>query len=116
VGNYQKLSPTAVTCLLNWSAIQRDQDGYKAVDIAWVTKFRPLFVDETARNEEYLNGLRLSRGMGRVRFRKRRRRKVQIIDLFIQVFFVFAVLTVLSLFFCTLPVWLIVVVVVLLLR
>ena len=38
------------------------------------------------------------------------------IDLLIQVFFVFAVLTVLSLFFCTLPVWLIVVVVVLLLR
>ena len=38
------------------------------------------------------------------------------IDLLIQVFFVFAVLTVLSLFFRTLPVWLIVVVVVLLLR
>jgi hypothetical protein len=38
------------------------------------------------------------------------------IDLLIQVFFVLAVLAVLSLFFCTLPLWLIVVVVVLLLR
>jgi hypothetical protein len=38
------------------------------------------------------------------------------IDLLVQVFFVFAVLTLFSLFFCTLPVWLIVVVVVLLLR
>ena len=38
------------------------------------------------------------------------------IDLLIQVFFVFAALTVFSLFFCTLPAWLIVVVVVLLLR
>jgi fatty acid desaturase len=50
------------------------------------------------------------------RFPKRRIRKVRMIDLLIQVLFVFAVLTVLSLFFCTLPVWLIVVVVVLLLR
>jgi hypothetical protein len=38
------------------------------------------------------------------------------IDLLVQVLFVLAVLTVLSFFFCTLPVWLIVVVVVLLLR
>jgi hypothetical protein len=38
------------------------------------------------------------------------------IDLLIQVLFVLAVLTVLSLFFCTVPVWLIVLVVVLLLR
>jgi hypothetical protein len=38
------------------------------------------------------------------------------IDLLVQVFLVVAVLTVLSLFFCTLPAWLIVVVVVLLLR
>jgi hypothetical protein len=37
-------------------------------------------------------------------------------DLLIQVLFVVAVLAVLSIFFCTLPVWLIVVVVVLLLR
>jgi hypothetical protein len=38
------------------------------------------------------------------------------VDLLVQVLLVLAVLTVLSLFFCTLPVWLIVVVVVLLLR
>jgi hypothetical protein len=37
-------------------------------------------------------------------------------DLLIQVLFVLAVLAALSIFFCTLPVWLIVVVVVLLLR
>jgi hypothetical protein len=37
-------------------------------------------------------------------------------DLLIQILFVLAVLTVLSFFLCTLPVWLIVVVVVLLLR
>ena len=43
-------------------------------------------------------------------------RKVQMIDLLIQVLFVLAVLAVLSFFFCTLPAWLIVVIVVLLLR
>jgi hypothetical protein len=42
--------------------------------------------------------------------------KVPMIDLLIQVLFVLAVLTVHSLSFCTLPVWLIIVVVVLLLR
>ena len=43
-------------------------------------------------------------------------REVQMTDLLIQVFYVFAVLAVISLFVCTLPVWLIVLVVVLLLR
>jgi hypothetical protein len=38
------------------------------------------------------------------------------IDLLVQVFFVLAVLAVISLFVCTLPVWLVVLVVVLLLR
>jgi hypothetical protein len=42
--------------------------------------------------------------------------EVQMADLLIQVFYVFAVLGVISLFVCTLPVWLIVLVVVLLLR
>ena len=42
--------------------------------------------------------------------------KVQMIDLLVQVFFVLAVLAVISLFVCTLPVWLVVLVVVLLLR
>jgi hypothetical protein len=54
--------------------------------------------------------------MGRVHFLKRRRRNVQMIDLLIQVFFVFAVLTVLSLFVCSIPLWLVVVVAALLLR
>src|SRR5260221_11860403 len=43
-------------------------------------------------------------------------REVQMTDLLIRLFYVFAVLTVISLFVCTLPVWLIVLVVVLLLR
>jgi hypothetical protein len=41
-------------------------------------------------------------------------REVQMTDLLIQVFYVFAVLAVISFFVCTLPVWLIVLVVVLL--
>ena len=44
-----------------------------------------------------------------------RLREVQMTDLLIKVFYVFAVLAVISLFVCTLPVWLIVLVVVLLL-
>jgi hypothetical protein len=43
-------------------------------------------------------------------------KEVQMSDLLIRLFYVFAVLTVISLFVCTLPVWLIVLVVVLLLR
>ena len=42
-------------------------------------------------------------------------REVQMTDLLIRLFFVFAAMAVISLFVCTLPVWLIVLVVVLLL-
>jgi hypothetical protein len=40
--------------------------------------------------------------------------KVQMTDLLIRLFYVFAVLAVISLFVCTIPIWLVVVVVVLL--
>jgi hypothetical protein len=43
-------------------------------------------------------------------------KEVQMIDLLIQVFYVLAELAVISLFVCTLPVWLVVLVVVLMLR
>ena len=50
-----------------------------------------------------------------VRSSNRQIREVQMTDLLIKVFYVFAVLAVISFFVCTLPVWLIVLVVVLLL-
>lgn len=51
-----------------------------------------------------------------VRWLNRQIGKVQMIDLIIQVLYILAVLAVISLFVCTIPIWLVVLVVVLLLR